>query len=79
MREGWATEFEHPRRELPLAVVVRRVAHHALVLGELLLEEQRVLPDELGLGFAVGSVHQCTLSRMTARPWPTPMHSDTAA
>ena len=71
--------FEHARRQLVLAVRARRVAHHALVLGELLLEKQRVVPDELGLGLLDRSVHYCILSRITARPWPTPMHSDTAA
>src|SRR5207244_12773595 len=70
--------FAHARRALPLAVVVPRVAHLALFLTELLVEEQRVAPHELGLGFQ-RRVHDCVLSRMTARPWPTPMHSDTAA
>src|SRR6266850_1237653 len=73
-----AKAFEHARRELPLAVVVRRVAHHALFLRQLLVEEQRVAPHELGLGFQ-RRVHDCVLSRMMARPWPTPMHNDTAA
>src|SRR5262249_8780784 len=68
--------FEHARRELLLAVVARRVAHHALVLVELLLEEQRVVPGELGLHLV--PLH-CMRSRITARPWPTPMQSDTAA
>ena len=42
-----AERLEHARRELVLAVGVRGVAHHALVVGELLVEQQRVVPDEL--------------------------------
>jgi hypothetical protein len=41
-----------------LAVGVRRVAHGALVAGELLVEEERVVPVECGLG---GS-HVCSPS-----------------
>src|SRR5690606_36861303 len=38
--------LEHARRELALAVLARGVADHALVLGELVLEEEGVVPLE---------------------------------
>jgi hypothetical protein len=43
-----AEGFEHARRELVLRVGLGGVAHHALVLGELLVDEQRVVPVEPG-------------------------------
>src|SRR3954451_17150585 len=58
---------------------MRRVAHHALLFGELLVDEQRIGPIELRFRFLDRRVHHCTLSSITARPWPTPMQSDTAA
>ncbi len=42
------------RHELALRIGARAVAHHALVLGQLLLEEQRVLPVEARLVGAAG-------------------------
>ena len=52
--------------KLVAAIGLRRVAHHALLLGELLVEEQRIVPDELrlggfgALGFRFGrGVHAC--------------------
>src|SRR5205814_7926078 len=71
--------LQHPRRELALGIGVRRLAHHALLLRELLVEEQRIVPDELRFRLLDRRVHHCTRSRITARPWPTPMQSDTAA
>ena len=38
------------RRELVLRVRVRGVANHPLVLGELLGEQKRIVPDERRLG-----------------------------
>ena len=80
--------LQHPRPELLLTIRIRRIAHHALVLRELLVKEQRVAPAELRFGLSFGGVHcgvrpyfwgHCMRSRMTARPWPTPMQRDTAA
>src|SRR5690606_19993066 len=54
---------DHARGELLLAVVARRVADHALVLSELIFEQQRVVPLEGrsgGLGFG-GFVLHCGL------------------
>src|SRR5213075_1966526 len=39
----------HARQELLLAIVARAVAHHALFLGELVFEEERIVPLERGL------------------------------
>ncbi len=44
-----AESLEHPRRELALSVGARGIAHHAFLLGELRLEQQRIVPGELGL------------------------------
>ena len=41
---------EHAREQLLLRIGARGVAHHALVLGELALEIERVLPVEGGVG-----------------------------
>ena len=41
-----AVRLDDARHQLLLAVGARAVAHHALVLGELVLEEQRVFPLE---------------------------------
>jgi hypothetical protein len=52
-----AERLENARRELALSVVARRVAHHAFLFGELRLEQQRIVPGELGflgLGFERG-------------------------
>src|SRR5690606_13248303 len=38
--------IEHPRHQLVLAVLGRRVADHTLFFGELLVEQQRVCPVE---------------------------------
>jgi hypothetical protein len=50
--------LQHARRETLLAIGARGVAHHPLVLAQLLLEQERVVPDELGLhGSLERSVH----------------------
>jgi hypothetical protein len=74
-----AERLEHARGELLLAVGVRCIAQHAFFLRQLLLEQQRIVPHELGFHLFDGRIHQCILSRITASPWPTPMQSDTAA
>ena len=55
-----AERLGHPRQQLVLRVSVRGVAHHALLFGELLVEQQRVVPVEAGLGGVdrlFGSIH----------------------
>ena len=55
-----AKRLGHARQELVLRVGVRGVAHHPLFLGQLLVEQQRVVPREfrLGLGLdAFGGIH----------------------
>jgi hypothetical protein len=71
--------FQDAGRQLVLAIRMRCLAHHALVLRELLVEQQRIVPDELCLRLLDRRIHQCILSRITASPCPTPMQSDTAA
>ena len=52
-----AIGVEHARHQLVLRIVARGVAHHALFLGQLAFEIERVLPVEVGVldggGFAV--------------------------
>ena len=45
-----AVGLQDSRHQLFLAVVARGVAHHALVLAQLLFQQQRVLPLEGGPG-----------------------------
>ena len=40
--------LQHPRGKAALAVVARRIAHRAFIAGELLIEQQRVVPLEGG-------------------------------
>jgi len=44
-----AERFQHARRELVLGVRGSGVAHHALLFGELLVEQKRVFPMKLGV------------------------------
>ncbi len=55
-----AEGIEDARLQLVLAVGGGRVAHHALFVGQLLVEQQRVIPVEGGL--AGGSGHGSVLS-----------------
>src|SRR4029453_2472556 len=48
---------KHARHQLVLGVAASRVAHQPLFLGELFFQEQRILPDELGLGTVAGGTH----------------------
>ena len=41
---------EHARKQLVLRIAARAVAHHALLLGQLAFEVERVLPVEGGVG-----------------------------
>ncbi|MNE51552.1 hypothetical protein D3C80_1461860 [compost metagenome] len=45
-----AEGFQHPRRQLVGGELLRAVAHHALFVGQLLVEQQRVFPVEAGVG-----------------------------
>src|SRR3546814_13022221 len=45
-----AVGLEDARHQPVLAVGARRIADHALFLAQLLLQQQRVLPHEAGLG-----------------------------
>ena len=48
--------LQHARCQLALAVVGCGFAHHALVFGQLLIQQQRVVPFELRFG---GFFHRC--------------------
>ena len=48
--DAGAEAFDHARQQALLAVGVSRIAHHALVVGELLVEQQRVVPMEMRFG-----------------------------
>src|SRR5690606_13762100 len=48
---------EDARLQLVLAVGACRVAHHALVVGQLAVEQQRIVPVEGGLTWRSGMVH----------------------
>ena len=55
-----AERFGHPRQQFVLRVGVRGVADHPFFLGELQVEEQRIVPLEHGLGRgvqAIGGIH----------------------
>ena len=45
-----AVGLEHPWHEAVLAIVMTRIADHALVFGELLVQQQRIFPVETCLG-----------------------------
>jgi hypothetical protein len=51
-----AEGFQHARGQLVLAVGAGGVAHLALVLGQLVVQQQGVVPVENGLGGA-GGIH----------------------
>ena len=61
-----AEGLEHARAELVLAVGAGGVAHLALVVGELLVQQQRVVPVEACLGGHGGCVLVYNESGMTA-------------
>ena len=46
--------FGHARQQFVLAIRIRGFAHHALVFGELLVQQQGIVPMECGLG------HECS-------------------
>src|SRR5690606_30604591 len=46
--------LEHARHQLVLSVFARRVAHHTLVLAELVVEQKRVIPLEYRLAGGLG-------------------------
>jgi hypothetical protein len=46
MTEG----FQHARRQLVVSELLGAVAHHALLFGQLLIQQQRVDPVEACLG-----------------------------
>ena len=39
-----AERLENARRQTPLRILARRIAHHLLLHGQLLLEQQRIVP-----------------------------------
>ena len=60
---SWRNASRHARQQLVLRVRVRGVAHHPLLLGQLVVEQQRIVPVEPGLaacGQAFGGVHRRT-------------------
>src|SRR5262249_19244386 len=60
--------FQHPGHELVLGVVARGVAHHALLFRELILEQERVFPMEIGLLVRFG-VHDVASLFRCAGSW----------
>ena len=46
--------LQHPRHQLVLGIAARGVAHHALFLGQLVLEQERVFPVKFGFALGLG-------------------------
>ena len=63
----------HARQQAVLRVGVRRLAHRALVVAELLVEEERVVPVEACLGF--GHVGLLDARVLVAQPGTTAVTS----
>ena len=53
-----AKRARNPRQQFFLRVRVRRFTHHPFLLGQLIVEEKRIVPFERGLdGGAIGGIH----------------------
>src|SRR5690606_2328564 len=52
-----AERFRHAGHQLLLAIFARRAGDHPLILGELLHEQERIVPDELRFGGGLAGRH----------------------